>query len=198
MHLKHAINHTILIEKSKFICYMKDVASEEEYRDYLSEIRKLHHDATHVCSALICGNIRRSSDDGEPSGTAGVPMLNVLEKNGMDGVCALVVRYFGGIKLGAGGLIRAYSSSVAETLNEAIKVEDVFYPRYEITLPYDLSSKLERYLRKEALALDCSYDIDVTFTFALDEQKKLETIKELTKGLLPKQIGSQKVEKIVE
>ena len=81
MHIKEEISNTIVIEKSKFICYLKPVFSEDEYKEYLKEIKKKHYDATHVCTGLVLKNIKRSNDDGEPSGTAGMPILNVLEKN---------------------------------------------------------------------------------------------------------------------
>lgn len=198
MHLKGEQTHTIIIEKSRFICYMKHITSENEYKEYLSIIKKKHYDATHVCSAMIVKNIKRSSDDGEPSGTAGVPILNVLEKNNLDETCALVVRYFGGIKLGAGGLIRAYTSSVVETINEASIVEDVIYPKYALKLSYEIANKIDHYIRNNTILLDTVYDTDVTFYFALDDLKKIETIKEYTKGLSPVQIGEETIEKIVK
>ena len=103
------------IKKSKFICHVKRVSSEEEARDFINAIKKEHYKATHNCSAFIIGeqsDIKRTSDDGEPSGTAGVPMLGVLENHRITNSCVVVTRYFGGIKLGAGGLIRAYAGSV--------------------------------------------------------------------------------------
>lgn len=109
------------IKKSRFICYLKRITSEEEARDYITSIKKEHYKANHNCSAFILGEgaeIKRSSDDGEPSGTAGVPMLTVLEKQELTNVVAVVTRYFGGIKLGAGGLIRAYAGAVAEAISE--------------------------------------------------------------------------------
>ena len=91
------------IKKSRFICHLKRISNEEEGREYIAQIKKEHHKANHSCSAMIVGEdgqIKRSSDDGEPSGTAGVPMLTVLEKQGLTNVVAVVTRYFGGIKLG--------------------------------------------------------------------------------------------------
>lgn len=194
---KEEIN-TIIIEKSRFICYMKRIESEEEYREYLSVIRKKHYDATHVCSAMICDNIQRSSDDGEPAGTAGAPILNALKMNDLNRMCALVVRYFGGIKLGAGGLIRAYSSAVSECIKKAVIVEEYSYPLYELRLSYETANRIEHYLRKNAIIDDISYDEDVCFVFALDDEKKLETIKEYTKGLEPELIGEKTIEKVVK
>lgn len=198
MYPKQETTNTLIIEKSRFICYLKQVKSEQEYRDYLALIRKKYYDATHVCSAFICHNVKRSSDDGEPSGTAGAPILNVLEKNGLDETCALVVRYFGGIKLGAGGLIRAYSSSVSECLKITTLCEDLIYPRYELKLDYETANRIDHYLRNNALALTVDYDTDVTFRFALDNEKKIEKIKEFTKGLVPENIGEESIQKVVE
>ncbi|WP_307977335.1 YigZ family protein [uncultured Streptococcus sp.] len=131
------------IKKSRFICHLKRVETEEEGRAYIAQIKKEHYKANHSCSAMIIGEkgeIKRSSDDGEPSGTAGVPMLTVLEKQGLTNVVAVVTRYFGGIKLGAGGLIRAYAGSVANATKEIGLVEvkeqvgiqvDLTYPQYQ-------------------------------------------------------------------
>lgn len=198
MYLKEEYSNTTVIEKSRFICYLKHVKSEEEYRAYLTEIRKKHHDATHVCSAFICGNIRRSSDDGEPSGTAGAPILNVLDKNGLDETCALVVRYFGGIKLGTGGLIRAYGGAVSECLKQAVLVEDRIYSKYSLTLNYETANKIDHYLKNNTILLDTVYDTDITYVFALEDEKRLEKIKEFTRGISPEKIGEECIQKVVE
>jgi uncharacterized YigZ family protein len=197
MYLKYDTENTIIVEKSKFICYIKHIRSEEEYRSFLTFIRKMHHDASHVCSAMICGNIRRSSDDGEPSGTAGAPILNVLDKNGLDDSCALVVRYFGGIKLGTGGLIRAYSSAVSECIRKGILVEDQILPKYELKLSYEQTSRIDYYLNSNAIIIDKIYDTETTYIFALDDERKVETIKEYTKGISPIKIGEQRLQKEV-
>lgn len=120
--------HEIVIEKSKFICTLKKVDSEEEAQEFIKAMKKKYWNATHNCSAYIIGTkglAERSNDDGEPSGTAGLPMLEVLRKNELHDVVAVVTRYFGGIKLGAGGLVRAYTNSVVEALNEAGIAEKV-------------------------------------------------------------------------
>ena len=196
--MKEETINTIVIEKSRFICYMKRVRSEDEYRQYVSEIRKKHHDATHVCSAMICHNIRRSSDDGEPSGTAGAPILNVLDKNGLDETCALVVRYFGGIKLGAGGLIRAYSSATSECLKMGKLAMDAVLNKYQLKLSYETANRIERYLREHSILIDTIYDTDVTYIFALEDESVIEKIKEFTKGVLPEKIGEEILQKEVE
>ncbi|MBQ1481938.1 MAG: YigZ family protein [Erysipelotrichaceae bacterium] len=198
MYLKNEATGVLIIERSRFLTYMKRVKSEEDYRNYISEIRRKHHDATHVCSAMICGNIRRSSDDGEPSGTAGAPILNVLDKNGLDETCALVVRYFGGIKLGAGGLIRAYSSAVSECLKDARLIEEAVLPKYELSVSYETANRIDYYLRNNTVLSDTVYDTSVTYRFALDDEKKIEKIKEFTKGISPVKIGEEIIEKEVK
>ena len=116
------IRQETVIEKSRFICSLAKVATEQEAQDFIKQIKKEFWDATHNCSAYVIGatsTAERSSDDGEPSGTAGLPMLEVLRKQGLYNVAAVVTRYFGGVKLGAGGLVRAYTGSVASAVTAA-------------------------------------------------------------------------------
>lgn len=194
MYIKEEVNSTLIIEKSRFIAYLKPCFSEDEYKDYLKEIRKKHYDADHVCSAFISNNIKRSSDDGEPSGTAGVPILSVLEKHELNNTAALVVRYFGGIKLGAGGLVRAYGTSVSEALNIAHLVKDVEYNKYELTLPYDLANKLQYLLNNKTLNLQTKYDEQVTFTYLSNDEKLIDNIMEVTSGIKPTLLGKELVQ----
>ena len=129
-----------VIEKSKFICYLKHVESEDEAKEYIAEIKKKHFDATHNCSAFIAdsdGNMARFSDDGEPQGTAGMPMLEALKNRGIFQIVAVVTRYFGGIKLGAGGLVRAYSGAVSSALNSADVREKCLCKTVKISADYD-------------------------------------------------------------
>lgn len=112
------------IKRSRFLARIRRVASERDARAVIEERRSTHFDARHHCSAFVLGpdgRTARSSDDGEPAGTAGIPMLNVLQRNDLTDVVAVVTRYFGGIKLGAGGLVRAYSDAVAEAVSAAGK-----------------------------------------------------------------------------
>ena len=198
MYLKEETTNTIIIEKSKFICYMKRIQTEQDFKDYLNLIKKKHYDADHVCSGFISNNIKRSNDDGEPSGTAGSPILNVLEKNNLNEMCALVVRYFGGVKLGAGGLIRAYSSAVSECIKTGTLIENIEYPKYNLVLTYELANKVEHYIKNNTILLNTKYDENITFEFALDDKNKLETIKEYTKGIDPIYIGIENIEKVVK
>ena len=185
MYIKEECISTQVIEKSKFITYLEYCENEEEYKEYLKLLKKKHYDATHVCSAFIGKNTRRSSDDGEPSGTAGVPMLSCLDKRGMENTAVFVVRYFGGIKLGAGGLIRAYSSSVSKAIDEADTVEDKIYNQYEITLSYELANKIDYLLNANCLNVESEYTDVVKYTFLCNDETTLEKIKEKTSGKNP-------------
>lgn len=128
----------IVIEKSRFICTLKKVHSEAEAQEFIKAIKKEFWDATHNCSAYIVDEMaQRSSDDGEPSGTAGLPMLEVLRKNKLTNTAAVVTRYFGGIKLGAGGLVRAYTNSVAEAVKATGIAQKVLVSRFSFM--YDLN-----------------------------------------------------------
>ena len=143
------------IKKSKFICHVKRVSSEEEARDIINAIKKEHYKATHNCSAFIIGeqsDIKRTSDDGEPSGTAGIPMLGVLENHRITNSCVVVTRYFGGINLGAGGLIRAYAGSVAQAVREIGLVEIKEQVVLGITLSYSQYQEFANFLKDHQLA----------------------------------------------
>ena len=196
MFLKEETIHKIIIEKSEFITYMKRCDSVEEYKEYLNAIKKKHYDATHHCSAFISDDIKRSSDDGEPAGTAGVPILSTLEKKGMQNTCAIVVRYFGGIKLGAGGLIRAYGNAVSETIANAKCYEEVLINKYQISLAYDVAQKLDHFLRTHTTIIDTNYDLDVTYTYITNDDIE-ETIMAYTKGVKPTFIAKEIIQKAI-
>ena len=154
------------IKKSRFICHAKRVYSEEEARDFITVIKKEHYKATHNCSAFIVGErseIKRTSDDGEPSGTAGVPMLGVLENHNLTNVCVVVTRYFGGIKLGAGGLIRAYTGSVALAVKEIGIIEIKEQAGISIQMSYAQYQEYGNFLREHKLM-----ELETTFTDQID------------------------------
>ena len=136
----------IEIKKSRFICSLKRIESEEEAKNFIQEIKKEHWKAHHNCSAFVIGEkneIQRSSDDGEPSGTAGVPMLEVLKKNQLINVAAVVTRYFGGTKLGTGGLIRAYTHAVSQALSDIGIVEGTLQQEISVMITYPQLGKLQ-------------------------------------------------------
>ena len=168
------------IKKSRFICHAKRVYSEEEARDFITAIKKEHYKATHNCSAFIIGErseIKRTSDDGEPSGTAGVPMLGVLENHNLTNVCVVVTRYFGGIKLGAGGLIRAYAGSVALAVKEIGIIEIKEQAGIAIQMSYTQYQEYNNFLKEHNLMeLDTNFTDQVDTMIYVDKEEK-ETIK---------------------
>ena len=168
------------IKKSRFICHAKRVYSEEEARDFITDIKKEHYKATHNCSAFIIGErseIKRTSDDGEPSGTAGVPMLGVLENHNLTNICVVVTRYFGGIKLGAGGLIRAYAGSVALAVKEIGIIEIKEQVGIAIQMSYTQYQEYNNFLKEHTLMeLDTNFTDQVDTMIYVDKEEK-ENIK---------------------
>ena len=177
--------HEYVVEKSRFITTICPCSTEEEAQTFISRINKEFWDARHNCTAYALGpqqEQQRSSDNGEPSGTAGKPMLEVLKKTGITNVAVVVTRYFGGIKLGAGGLIRAYSHSVAETLRLAPKELHTTRTRLQAKIDYSLYGAVERYLQDEKLHYEASFSeyIDITILIPPTDvehiQKELQDI----------------------
>lgn len=164
------------IKKSRFICHAKRVYSEEEARDFIAAIKKEHYKATHNCSAFIVGEkseIKRTSDDGEPSGTAGVPMLGVMENHQLTNVCFVITRYFGGIKLGAGGLIRAYAGSVALAIKEIGLIEIKEQAGLRLKMSYSQYQNFDNFLKAEDLIeFDTEFTDLVATTIYIDKQEK--------------------------
>ena len=171
------------IKKSRFICHIKRVTTEEEARNFIQAVKKEHYKATHNCSAFILGErseMKRSSDDGEPSGTAGMPMLGVLENHQLTNVCAVVTRYFGGIKLGAGGLIRAYAGSVALAIKEIGSVHIKEQLGLRLTLSYSQYQELPNFLKaKQLQEQDTAFTDQVQTTIFVDKGDKESVIESL-------------------
>lgn len=140
----------IVIERSRFIGYAQRVTTEAEASAFIAMIKKKHWDATHNCSAFVLGEndqVQRSSDDGEPSGTAGKPILECIKKNGLKDTVVVVTRYFGGIKLGAGGLVRAYTAGTVVGLKAAGIVAHQLHREITVTVDYPWWGKVENELR---------------------------------------------------
>jgi len=155
--VKQAGVHEIVIQKSRFIGYVERVNSETEAQAFIQRIKKKHHDATHNCSAYIIGDhdeIQKANDDGEPSGTAGIPMLEVLKKQNLKNTAVVVTRYFGGIKLGAGGLIRAYGSTTSETIKAIGVVRGELMQGFLLTFEYPQLGMIENHLRQSPHIID--------------------------------------------
>ena len=159
--------HEYIVDKSRFITTIYPCTTEEEAQVFIGRINKEFWDATHNCTAYALGpkqEQQRSSDNGEPSGTAGKPMLEVLKKTGITNVAVVVTRYFGGIKLGAGGLIRAYSHSVAETLRLAPKELHTTRTQLQATIDYSLYGAVERFVQDKKLHYEANFGEHVTVT----------------------------------
>lgn len=160
-----------VINKSRFIAHIKPVESEEDAKAFINQVSTKHREATHNCSAYTIGdqmNIQKANDNGEPSGTAGVPMLGILKKLEIHNACVVVTRYFGGIKLGGGGLIRAYSGAVRDVIYDIGRVELKPAIPTTVTINYDLTGKFEYelestsyLLRDQSYTDKVSYQIDV-------------------------------------
>lgn len=165
--------HETEIKKSRFICSLKRVENEEDALAFIAEVKKEHSKANHNCSAYLIGeqdDIQRAHDDGEPSGTAGVPMLEVLKKKELKNVAVVVTRYFGGIKLGTGGLIRAYGGAVSAGLEEVGLVEGRRQLEITATVDYTFSGKLENNLRGRSYTIkDIQYTDKVAFNCLVEE-----------------------------
>ena len=180
------IESEIIIDKSRFITTLYPVENVDEVNDLLTKIRKKYYDATHNCYAYIIdnGNIQKCSDDGEPSKTAGYPMLDVLKKNDITNVLAVTTRYFGGIKLGAGGLVRAYSSSVSTALKDVDFYESKLLEIHQITISYpDYSKNIDFWNTMKIKDSNFSDTVNLNVAFYEDEVSTfLEKIKNLTLG----------------
>ena len=179
----------IILSKSRFITYVDRAETEEEALLFIDKIKKLHANATHNCSCYMIGahdNIQKANDDGEPSGTAGVPMLEVLKKQGLKDTVVVVTRYFGGIKLGGGGLIRAYGKATTEGLLATQVVERKLHYLMNVTIDYNWLGKVENEIRDSSYnlqSIDYAENVEI-FVFVLkeEEQQFIEWMTELTNG----------------
>ncbi len=180
-HIKNEVISEIEIKKSKFFGILSPASSIEEAREILSDVRKRYPNASHYCTAMSFGNIQRSNDDGEPSGTAGLPMLECLRHKELDNVVMIVVRYFGGTLLGTGGLVKAYQQSTLSAIALATLTIPVETGQYEITVPYDLISRVENLLQKQAVIIDRQYHEQITFVYQ-SENDLASRFQEITNG----------------
>lgn len=166
----------ITINKSNFIGHIARTESEDEAKAFVATIKEKYKDATHNCSAYIIGEsalIQRADDDGEPSGTAGVPMLEVLKREDLYNTTVVVTRYFGGVKLGAGGLIRAYAKSTSEVVKAAGKVYLVMMNPVTLVVDYTFTNSIEHYFENNDIQIkDTEYTDKVTYHFYVETDKK--------------------------
>lgn len=177
--VKENIKNEIIINKSRFITLLIKINNLDEIEKILKEIKKKYKDATHYCYAYIIGNKEKCSDNGEPSGTAGMPILNVLKQNDLTNILCVVIRYFGGIKLGAGGLIRAYSTSASEAVNKTNIVNLIKGYKIVIEFNYD-NIKQINYLLKD-IQIKKKYGNTITYTFYIKEDSLNKIENELSK-----------------
>ena len=174
-------------KKSRFIATIEPVSSEEEAAGFIASIKKKYWDARHNCSAFVIGDNgekTRCSDDGEPSGTAGRPMLDVLTGAHVTNVCVVVTRYFGGTLLGTGGLVRAYSSAVRECLENCVLIKKIHGSHVELECDYNDHGKIERLaVQKGYIIRDTCYGENVKFSFLTEDAQRLtEDIRDITSG----------------
>lgn len=179
----------LIIQKSRFLTYVSRAETEQQAQDFINNIKEKHKSANHNCSAYIIGehdNIQKANDDGEPSGTAGVPMLEVLKKQGLQDTVVVVTRYFGGIKLGGGGLIRAYGKATTEGIDAAKVVERKLHHLMKISIDYTWLGKVENEVRNSVYPLKEINYADLVevmvFTKADEEETFINWIAEMTNG----------------
>ena len=168
-------NYTIVINKSKFICELLYINNQDEIVSKLKDIKHKYKGATHYCYAYIYDNNKRFNDDGEPGGTAGMPILNVLENNNLNHVLCVVIGYFGGTKLGAGGLVRAYTKSVTSCLENTKIIDKKECQLIKITFSYDKVKIIDKIVNKNILLKE--FENSITYTIAISKDEVKNTLK---------------------
>ena len=178
-----AVQSEINVKKSQFICHLFPTKNKKESKEIILKVNEQYNDATHNCTAYIVSNGEGFDDDGEPGGTAGKPMINVLRKNELHNVTAVVTRYFGGIKLGAGGLVRAYSKSVLEAINEAEILEVELYDVYTLVFEYSDIKLADGEVRNNNLeVVNKNYSDKVSYDVVSKDFRDIEKIFEKYNG----------------
>ncbi len=189
-----AVESEINVKKSQFICHLFPTKTKKESKEIILKVNEQYSDATHNCTAYIVSDGEGFDDDGEPGGTAGKPMINVLRKNELHNVTAVVTRYFGGIKLGAGGLVRAYSKSVLEAINEAEILEVELYDVYKLIFEYSdikLADGEVRNNNLEVIAKD--YSDKVIYEVVSKDFRDIEKIFEKYNGKISVEFKNKEV-----
>lgn len=184
--IQKPVQDEFIEKKSRFIGYLYPVQTVEEAQKIIAELNKEHYKATHVCTAYILeddSSIQKGNDDGEPSGTAGLPMLEVLKQNNLTYILAAVVRYFGGVKLGAGGLIRAYSEGVSIALDKAQVIQNIDQAIIDLTVDYSQVDPFNYFMSQTDLpvtVMDTQYTDKVMFQLAIHLDRVDELKEQLT------------------
>lgn len=179
--IKEETKNEIIINKSRFISIVCNVNNEEEIKNKINNYKTKYNGATHYCFAYTLPNKQKCEDDGEPKGTAGLPILNVLKKSELENTLCIVIRYFGGIKLGAGGLIRAYSNATKEAINKSDIITLTKGYKIKITFPYENVKKINAIIGN--IDIKKEFNENITYTFKITEENfnKIENI--LTKNI---------------
>ena len=205
--IKKNIETELVVKKSKFIANFIKVSSKEQAEEEIKKLRKKYFDARHHCiSYRILENekiVERFSDDGEPSGTAGGPMLNILQKNNLINVLVVVTRYFGGILLGTGGLVRAYSDSVLKAIEESEKLEVLIGRECEVGIEYSNFEKFKYYCKNNGISIeDSSYTEEIVCKIQMEEEIKEKLIRDYelknVNLLYLKDLSKKYIEKSIE
>lgn len=178
---ENAINE-IIVNKSRFIAHLYKISSYEQANDYISIIKKKYYDASHNPYAFITKLTSRSNDDGEPSKTAGSPILSVLNKMGLSDILCIVTRYFGGVKLGSGGLIRAYKNATKDVLNIASFIITKKLDKYKFAAAYNYKAQLDNYITKYCFLIKIVYSDQIEYEVATDNKKIIVDIMNITNG----------------
>lgn len=189
----------IIINKSRFIGYSLPIDNEDDALSFIEEIKTLHRDATHNVYGYVLGDdnsVQRYSDDGEPNGTAGIPVLEVIKKEDLRNVVVVITRYFGGIKLGTGGLIRAYTKGAKIGIEAGIIVDKVLFKKMKVRVDYTLYGKVENYLKNNGIIIeDTIYDDAVNIILYIDYEKYnsfINIMEDLTSGtVIVKDLGEE-------
>ncbi len=181
--ISNNIENEITVKKSKFICNLIKIETQQEAEEQIKIIKKKYYDARHNCVAYRVqendGIFEKASDDGEPSGTAGGPMLNILQKNNLCNVLVVVTRYFGGVLLGTGGLVRAYSESTLNAIDLANKIEKCIGLEFQVTLDYNNFESFKYYCRKNRInIINIEYTDIIICKIQLEEEKKAILVKD--------------------
>lgn len=167
--IENEVCNEIIINKSRFITILYSIDDVSKIPVILDNLKKEYKDATHYCYCYIIGNLKRANDDGEPSHTAGMPMLNVLENKKLNNILAVVIRYFGGIKLGAGGLVRAYTNSVSKALEKANIIPIKKEMKAKVEFDYENIDKVN-YILKDYKITYKEFDQNIIYEFLYEEE----------------------------
>ena len=197
--VKNMTKTEIIINKSKFICIIYPCDNENKIKELLNTHTFQYPEASHHCYAYIIGQLEKVNDDGEPSGTAGLPIMNVIKKNNLKNILVVVTRYFGGIKLGAGGLVRAYSQSCATTVKEAIICKKYEVPLYKISFDYPFIGTIDYLFNKMNIPItNKQFETSVIYDCFIENKDIFLSIQNITSNQYTKQLIRKEFIEITE